>query len=181
MAKEEWVLCGINLCGTGKIQKDKCHRADDFFKDRWIGTRAPAGEYFLDTITMDDNDTRSTRDEIQQDACLTKPSADPFTSEVPTGMTLEEIVALTDELAHLNELVMLHLEKAGGFTCQASYFTIVTPILDMLEVEIRFRYRTGMSKDQMKLIVQDWIDQEIAEFKGRDPVGASGEVPEDHQ
>jgi hypothetical protein len=141
--------------------------------------RDPAGEYFPDTITMDDNDTRITRDEMQQDACLTDSAADPFASEVPTGMTLEGIVALTDELAHLNELVMLHIEKAGGFTCQASYFTIVTPVLDMLEAEIRFRYRAGMSKDQMKLIVQDWIDREIAEFKGRHPVSVPETGPEE--
>jgi serine/threonine-protein kinase RIO1 len=35
----------------------------------------------------------------------------------------------------------------------------------MLEVEIRFRYRESMSKDQMKLVVQDWIDKEIADLK----------------
>jgi hypothetical protein len=139
----------------------------------------PAGVFFPDTITMDDDDTRSTRNEIQPDACMTDPPADPFTSEVPTGMTLEGIVALTDELAHLNELVMLHIEKAGGFSCQASYFTIVTPVLDMLEAEIRFRYRAGMSKDQMKLIVQDWIDKEIADVKGRIPAGAPAPDPEE--
>jgi hypothetical protein len=60
---------------------------------------------------------------------------------------------------------MLHLERSGGFTCTASYFTIVTPILDMLEAEIRFRYRSGISRDELKLIVQDWIDKEIAGFR----------------
>ena len=90
---------------------------------------------------------------------------DPFSPEVPVGMTLESIVDLTGEMEHLNELVMLHVERAGGFSCTASYFTIVTPILDMLEVEIRFRYHDGMSRDQMKLVVQDWIDKEIACMK----------------
>jgi hypothetical protein len=28
-------------------------------------------------------------------------------------------------------------------------------------VEIRVRYRPGMSKNEMKLIIQDWIDGEI--------------------
>jgi hypothetical protein len=92
-------------------------------------------------------------------------TGDLFTSEVPVGMTLESIVDLTGEMEHLNELVMLHVERSGGFSCTASYFTIVTPILDMLEVEIRFRYRKGMTRDQVKLVVQDWIDKEIAGLK----------------
>jgi len=92
-------------------------------------------------------------------------AGDPFSSGVPVGMTLESIVSLTGELEHLNELVMLHIGKSGGFTCTASYFAIVTPVLDMLEKEIRFRYFEGMSRDQMKLVVQDWIDKEIADMR----------------
>jgi len=142
-----------------------------------LGRRDPAGN-ITEMIAMDENDTHTTRDKTPQDSCATDTPADPFACEVPTGMTLEGIIALTDELAHLNELVTLHVEKAGGFTCQASYFTIVTPVLDMLEVEIRFRYRSGMSRDQMKLIVQDWIDKEIAELRDRNPAGAPAPDPE---
>jgi len=87
---------------------------------------------------------------------------DPFESEMPVGMTLEHIIDLTGEMEHLNELVMLNLEKEGGFTSQAAYFTVVQPILDLLEVEIRFRYRTGMTKRQMKIIIGDLIDTEIS-------------------
>ena len=94
---------------------------------------------------------------------------DPFSSPVPTRMTLEAIVDLTGEIGHLNELVLLHLERAGGFTCTESYFSVVTPVLDLLEAEIRVRYREGMSRDQMKLIVQDWIDREVAELKKAKP------------
>lgn len=111
---------------------------------------------------------QSTGDIPEKDHCASDtPSGtgDVFTSEVPLGMTLESIVDLTGEMEHLNELVMLHVERSGGFTCTASYFTIVTPILDMLEVEIRFRYRQGISRDDIKLIIQDWIDKEIAELK----------------
>jgi hypothetical protein len=88
-------------------------------------------------------------------------SADAFQSELPVGMTLESIIDLTGEMEHLNELVLLHLEKGGGFTCPTAYFTAVQPILDLLEVEIRVRYQPGMTKNEMKLIVQDWIDEEI--------------------
>jgi hypothetical protein len=89
------------------------------------------------------------------------PPADLLQSEIPVGMTLESIIDLTGEMEHLNELVMLHLERGGGFTCPAAYFTAVQPILDLLEVEIRVRYQPGMTKNEMKLIVQDWIDEEI--------------------
>jgi len=89
---------------------------------------------------------------------------DPY---MPVGLTLENIIDLTEEFEHLNELVQLHLEKEGGITCPESYFNAVHPILDLLEVEIRIRYQTGMGKQEMKLLVQDWIDEEIAELRTR--------------
>jgi hypothetical protein len=91
------------------------------------------------------------------------PSAgsDGFRTEVPVNMTLETIIELTGEIEHLNDLVMLALEKDGGFTSTETYFTTVQPILDLLEVEIRVRYQPGMSRNGMKLIIQDWIDEEI--------------------
>jgi hypothetical protein len=90
---------------------------------------------------------------------------DSFLTMVPVGMTLEDIIDRTGELEHLNELVMLQLDKNGGFTCTESYFSVVQPILNLLEVEIRLRYYHGMSGQEMKLLVQDWIDQEIAVLK----------------
>jgi hypothetical protein len=92
---------------------------------------------------------------------------DGFLTMVPVGMTLEDIIDRTGELEHLNELVMLHLEKSGGFISTESYFSLVQPILDLLEVEIRFRYYHGMNYQEMKLLVQDWIDKEMAESKKR--------------
>ncbi|MDD1698757.1 MAG: hypothetical protein LUQ36_10360 [Methanoregula sp.] len=93
------------------------------------------------------------------------PSEDGFLTMVPVGMTLENIIDRTGELEHLNELVMLQLSKAGGFTSTESYFSLVQPLLDLLEVEIRLRYYHGMTEQEMKLLVQDWIDQEIAEVR----------------
>lgn len=80
-------------------------------------------------------------------------------------MTLETIIDQTGEMEHLNELVLLSLDQAGGFTSTETYFSTVQPILDLLEVEIRVRYRPGMSKNEMKLIIQDWIDTEIRELQ----------------
>ncbi|MDD5141968.1 hypothetical protein [Methanoregula sp.] len=88
---------------------------------------------------------------------------------VPRGMTLEGLVTMTGEMGHLNELVLLHVENAGGFTCTDSYLTIVTPVLDMLEGEIRFRYREGMDHAEIKSIIADWIDKEIAGFRPGQP------------
>lgn len=88
-------------------------------------------------------------------------SSDGFGTDLPVNVTLENILDLTGEIEHLNELVLLSLDRDGGFTSTEAYFATVQPILDMLEVEIRFRYRAGMSKNEMKLIIQDWIDGEI--------------------
>ena len=81
------------------------------------------------------------------------------------GMTLEAIVDATGEFEHLNELVILSIKKSGGLNSTCDYFTIVTPILDLLEVEIRVRSVRGITQQQMKLVIQDWIDKEIAELK----------------
>jgi len=93
-------------------------------------------------------------DEIPALSCI----ADP---PVAAGMTLEQIIDLTGEFSHLNELVMIHIEKSGGFTGTEAYFRAVQPLLDQLEVEIRIRCTAGSTQRQMKLVVQDWIDQEI--------------------
>jgi hypothetical protein len=104
--------------------------------------------------------------ETEPDDDCQKPSSpsdcpDGFTTDLPVNMTLENILDLTGEMEHLNELVMLSLDKVGGFTSAEAYFTTVQPILDLLEVEIRVRYHAGMSKNEMKLIIQDWVDCEI--------------------
>jgi hypothetical protein len=83
----------------------------------------------------------------------------------PACMTLEGIIDFTGELEHLNELIVLHLEKSGGFTGPESYFSKVQPILDLLEFELRVRCNSGMTQRQVKLIIQDWIDEEIANLR----------------
>lgn len=39
----------------------------------------------------------------------------PGLPDVPSSMTLEQIIDMTGEFVHLNELIMLHIESAGGF------------------------------------------------------------------
>jgi hypothetical protein len=114
---------------------------------------------------MTDQSTRDIADEPAPSADTRDSVSDTACTGIPANMTLESIVDLTGELEHLNALVQLHLERSGGFQSTASYFTIVTPILDMLEVEIRVRYQDGMSRDQIKFIVRHWIDEEIAGLK----------------
>jgi len=91
--------------------------------------------------------------------------ADGFHQELPVRATLENIIEITGEMEHLNELVILSLEQKGGFTGHEAYFAAVQPILDLLEIEIRVRYQPGMSRNAMKLIIQDWIDGEIRELQ----------------
>jgi hypothetical protein len=86
-------------------------------------------------------------------------------SGMPIGMTLESIIDLTGEMEHLNELVLLHLDQGGGFTCHAAYFSTVQPILDLLEGEIRVRYQPGMTKKELKQIIGNWIDEEICSLQ----------------
>ncbi len=105
-------------------------------------------------------------DQDPDDTC--EPGSDTQVSDdrtVPAGLTLENIIDFCEEFEHLNGLVMLHLEKEGGCTCTESYFNAVHPILDLLEVEIRIRYHTGTSRQEMKLLIQDWIDEEISLLK----------------
>jgi len=85
----------------------------------------------------------------------------PGLPDVPSSMTLEQIIDMTGEFVHLNELIMLHIESAGGFAGADAYFRTVQPLLDLLEVEIRVRCRTGITQREMKRIVHDWIDEEI--------------------
>lgn len=110
-----------------------------------------------------------TEKETPPDCASPSPNPDPArvlsTSELSRSNTLERIIDLTDEMVHLNELVLLHLEKQGGFTTPEAYLTIVQPVLDLLEVEIGVRYFPGMTTTDMKLVVQDWIDCEIAELR----------------
>ena len=114
-------------------------------------------------------ESKITGNDAPQDPCVdgnprdtTGNTASPDLSVVNT---LERIVDQTDEMAHLNQLVMLHIEKCGGFTTPEAYFTLIQPVLDLLEVEIRVRYHPGMTRIEMKLVVQDWIDGEIAELR----------------
>jgi hypothetical protein len=124
-----------------------------------------------DECTDKDSDTRQREDTGEktgtEDPSVSPPAEgheSPCTSASPesfSGMTLEQIIDLTGEFSHLNELVMIHIEHAGGFTGADAYFRTVQPILDLLEVEIRIRCSAGITQQQMKLVVQDWIDQEI--------------------
>jgi hypothetical protein len=112
-------------------------------------------------------DAENSKAENHTDTCSESsapPVTDEFLSEMAVGMTLEQIVDVTGEFGHLNELVVVHINKNRGFSSPEAYFKIVQPILDQLAVEIRIRYRPGMNKQEMKCIVQDWIDKEIAQL-----------------
>lgn len=87
------------------------------------------------------------------------------TPEGPDFLTLEGIIEATGEIGHLNDLVMLCLEKEGGFTNPAAYFSVVNPILDLLEAEIRVRCTSAMSSEEIKLVIRTWIDHEIAKLQ----------------
>jgi hypothetical protein len=115
--------------------------------------------------SMDENAMPDQSNDNNQEIPPGDETGDTVSRVVPQGMTLENIIDLTGELEHLNELIVLHLDKAGGFTCTETYFSTVQPVLDLLEVEIKIRYRSDMTLQELKLLVQDWVDKEIAEGK----------------
>jgi hypothetical protein len=117
--------------------------------------------------SMEDNTMPDQSDDNNREMPAGNDTGDTVPCVVPKGMTLENIIDLTGELEHLNELIVLHLGKAGGFSCTEAYFSIVQPVLDLLEVEISIRYRPDMTLQELKLLVQDWVDKEIAECKKR--------------
>ena len=111
-------------------------------------------------LNTDDTGESPVKEESSPPSVPAEPCS-PALPESSKAMNLEQIIEMTGEFAHLNELVMIHIEKAGGFSGTDAYFRIVQPLLDLLEVEIRVRCSAGMTQQQMKLIVQDWIDEEI--------------------
>ncbi|HVP95805.1 hypothetical protein [Methanoregula sp.] len=110
---------------------------------------------------MTDEDNETGPQGTAGNGVLREDSAGPSRPDSLTGMTLEQIIDLTGEFSHLNDLVTIHIERAGGFAGPDAYFRIVQPILDLLEVEIRIRCSNSITQQQMKLVVQDWIDEEI--------------------
>ena len=53
---------------------------------------------------------------------VSTPADVKFLAEISTGMCLERIVEITEEFDHLNNLIMLHIEKGGGFTSTRGIF-----------------------------------------------------------
>lgn len=94
-----------------------------------------------------------------------------------TKLTLEEVVTMTGELEHLNELVMLHVEKSGGFSGTSLYLMLVTPILDQLENEIRSQCSCDMTTDAIKEIIHVWIAQQIALVSSGPEKNSDGKIP----
>lgn len=116
-------------------------------------------------LPTDETGTTTTENLRQEPHRDTLPE-EPVSAGICTGaggLTLEQVIDMTGEFVHLHERVMLHITKTDGFSDTGTYFKTVQPILDLLEVEIRVRCRPGMTRQQVKLIVQDWIDQEIKE------------------
>jgi len=118
-----------------------------------------AGRHMHGTISMPDNEPDG-HDIPDSGAGFV--DRDVLQSQAPAAFTLEKLIDITGELEHLNELVMIHLGREGGFTGRQSYFAIVTPVLDNLETAIREQYRPGMDHSEIKLLIRDWIDREIA-------------------
>ncbi|MEI8330623.1 MAG: hypothetical protein WCF90_03060 [Methanomicrobiales archaeon] len=59
----------------------------------------------------------------------------------------------------------MHLGNHGGFIKHEAYRALVQLVLDLLEVGINVRYHLVMIPSELKLVVQDRIAGEMAEFR----------------
>jgi len=120
--------------------------------------------------------TETTADD-QCHELLENPASSSGAGTGNTKLTLEEVVTMTGELEHLNELVLLHVEKSGGFSGTSLYFMLVTPILDQLENEIRSQSSCDMTTDAIKEIIHVWIDRQIGLVTSGPKKNPEGKIP----
>jgi hypothetical protein len=158
------VLNNQERAGTLKILQDYQYTNVFILKSKTVFTRMhPVKGFALSSFLGENHMTEKETPPDSASSCITPaPAGDTSSSEFSGGITLERILDETDEMDHLNQFILLHVENCGGFTTPEAYFSLVQPVLDLLEVEIRVRYWPGMTKTEMKLVVQDWIDSEIA-------------------
>ncbi len=149
--------------GTIKIWQDYQYTNVFILKSKTVFSTHPVKGIALSSFPGENHVTEKETPPDSASSCLNPaPAGDTTSSEFSGGVTLERILDETDEMNHLNQFILLYVEKCGGFTTPEAYFSLVQPVLDLLEVEIRVRYVHGMTKTEMKLVVQDWIDSEIA-------------------
>ncbi|WAI02147.1 hypothetical protein [Methanogenium organophilum] len=74
-----------------------------------------------------------------------------------TGMSLEDVLILTGEMEHMEELIRLSARDKSGFSPQEMLDSVIHPMLDELEMYIKNEASVPQDVGRLKALVHQWI------------------------
>lgn len=77
------------------------------------------------------------------------------------GMALEEILLVTGEMDHMNELLHHYARDKSGIGPQEMLDTVIHPLLDELEGYIRSEVSAPQDTEYLKMVVHRWIESRL--------------------
>lgn len=83
------------------------------------------------------------------------------------AITLETVIIETGELDHLLKLIEKKREKvrieagANEGLAAETVDKVINPVLEKLEEHLKKDIRAGMSRDEVKVLVHDWIEEQL--------------------
>lgn len=80
-----------------------------------------------------------------------------------TRLSLEEILLLTDEMEHMEQLLRHCARDKSGLSPQEMLETVVHPLLDELEMHIRSEVSVWQDTTHLKAVVHQWIASRLDE------------------
>ena len=84
-----------------------------------------------------------------------------MTSGENTCLSLEEILILTGEMEHMEELLRHCAREKSGLGPQEMIDTVIHPILDELEDHIRSEVSVPKDPESLKSVVSQWITSRL--------------------
>ena len=84
-----------------------------------------------------------------------------MTSDENAGMALENILIVTGEMDHMNELLKHNAREKSGLSAQEMIDTVINPLLDELEDYIRSEVSAPQDTDFLKTVVHEWIRSKL--------------------
>jgi hypothetical protein len=84
------------------------------------------------------------------------------------AISLENVLEETGELDHLYRLVELKRQSVSieaenrGELAEKMFVLVINPLLEELEVYLRGAMQPGMEVPEVKVLVSDWIDTQMA-------------------
>lgn len=78
------------------------------------------------------------------------------------GKKLEDILESIDETRHLSELMEHRSRDMKGATANEILNKIIHPTLDDLELYLRYYAKPGLSNEELKELVHNWIEAQMS-------------------